>query len=185
MKKFIRIWKNGECYKLKKYKISNVPPYYVTLQKEINQGGYYPVGYIVKQRKLRYWRVNLTINGVQSIYKIHRLLYGTFIGPIGADEDVHHKDTNKINNKPNNLITKNHGEHSRKTNKGRIHKGQALKNMKEASRRKIGTYHHTKEWKEEASKRMSGKNHRMYGKAHTEESKEKMSITRMRRYKNG
>lgn len=60
-------------------------------------------------------------NKQQHIKKIHRLVFETFIRKLDENEDVHHLDTDRNNNKISNLEAKLEGEHSRLHNKGKTY----------------------------------------------------------------
>lgn len=66
----------------------------------------------------------ITINGKQ--FYEHRIIIEDFTGrKLNYDEDVHHKDGNKLNNNVDNLEIINKGEH------GRIHAYQRWNNIEE------------------------------------------------------
>jgi hypothetical protein len=50
-----------------------------------------------------YLRVTLSKNGVVKTFKIHRLVYGTFVGEIPKGIQCNHIDENKENNRVDNL----------------------------------------------------------------------------------
>lgn len=53
--------------------------------------------------KARYWYVNLMHNGTKKNYRVHRLVYMTYIGPIPSDKVIDHIDGNTSNNNLSNL----------------------------------------------------------------------------------
>ncbi len=75
-------------------------------------------------------------DGTQIKIKQHRFIMEGIIGrPLAITEDVHHKDGNKSNNDPSNLVLIDHGEHSRRSNRNRIHKKGYKLNLSEAERK--------------------------------------------------
>ena len=53
--------------------------------------------------KARYWYVSLMHNGVRKAYRVHRLVYETFIGPIPDNMVIDHIDGDRNNNNVSNL----------------------------------------------------------------------------------
>lgn len=53
----------------------------------------------------------LSDSNIQVHFSIHRLIYTVVIGEIPKGYDIHHKDGNKLNNNPDNLIAIPHSEH--------------------------------------------------------------------------
>lgn len=51
----------------------------------------------------RYWYVSLIHNGIKKSYRVHRLVYKTFIGDIPKNMVIDHIDGNRNNNNINNL----------------------------------------------------------------------------------
>lgn len=51
----------------------------------------------------RYWYVNLMHNSIKKSYRVHRLVYLTFIGDIPNDKVIDHIDGNTSNNHVSNL----------------------------------------------------------------------------------
>lgn len=66
---------------------------------------------IIKQTfKQRYWYVCLTHNGIQKNYRVHRLVYMSFIGDIPNNKVIDHIDGNTSNNHVSNLGCVTHSE---------------------------------------------------------------------------
>lgn len=53
--------------------------------------------------KARYWYVNLMHNGTKKDYRVHRLVYMAYIGPIPSGKVIDHIDGNTSNNNLSNL----------------------------------------------------------------------------------
>jgi len=156
MKKFIRLWQHGKKRIIREYKISEKTDE-IILQITTRKG-VYEKGYIVKPYlQNKHIVVNLYIDGTQRNYKLHRLIYGTFVGKIKKHYDIHHKDNNQLNNDKKNFVQMPHGKHSHLTNFGRIHRGQPLENMRKAHAK--GFFTQTEEWKKKQSKKMQGEKH--------------------------
>jgi hypothetical protein len=90
-----------------------------------------------QNRKAESWWVNgrgyeegrVWLDGVQVRVKRHRHVMERHIGrALHAEEDVHHKDGNKLNNDLSNLELVNHADHTRITNAERTYRrGYTLK----------------------------------------------------------
>ena len=60
---------------------------------------------ILKQwKRSTYLLVDLWDKAKRDIRSVHCLVYEAFIGDIGKDMIIHHKDENKSNNTPENLV---------------------------------------------------------------------------------
>ena len=60
--------------------------------------------HLIKQRfTSRYWYVCLMHNGIKKDYRVHRLVYLAFVGPIPDGMVIDHIDGNRNNNNINNL----------------------------------------------------------------------------------
>ncbi|HUS51579.1 MAG TPA: NUMOD3 domain-containing DNA-binding protein [Candidatus Paceibacterota bacterium] len=93
---------------------------------------------------------------------IHILLFEAFNNyKLTNDECVHHKDKNKINNKLENLQLMNKSDHNSLHHRNKI--------LSEEHKRKLSSLN-------------IGKNHPMFGKNHSEESKIKMSESKKEKY---
>ena len=55
-----------------------------------------------------YHIINLSINGIKTIHKVHRLVMIAFIGPCPDNHEVHHIDSNPKNNCLSNLVYVTH-----------------------------------------------------------------------------
>lgn len=51
----------------------------------------------------RYWYVSLTHDGIKKYYRVHRLVYKTFVGDIPENMVIDHIDGNRNNNNVSNL----------------------------------------------------------------------------------
>ena len=56
-----------------------------------------------QQKKDRYFKISLRSNGKSISYRIHRLVYETFVGPIEDGKVIDHIDSNRENNRVDNL----------------------------------------------------------------------------------
>ncbi|MFA5377406.1 MAG: HNH endonuclease signature motif containing protein [Dehalococcoidia bacterium] len=75
-------------------------------------------------------------DGTQISVKQHRFIMEGIIGrPLDKDEDVHHINGNKSDNRPGNLEIVPHGEHSKYHNKNREHKRGYNMNLSPQERR--------------------------------------------------
>lgn len=50
-----------------------------------------------------YWAVSIQKDDTAATFLVHRLVAAAFIGPLGAGDEVNHKDGNKRNNRASNL----------------------------------------------------------------------------------
>lgn len=64
---------------------------------------YYKEHIIKPKFTSRYWYVTLSHNGIKKSYRIHRLIYLAFIGPIPENMVIDHIDGNRNNNSLDNL----------------------------------------------------------------------------------
>lgn len=64
----------------------------------------------------RYWYVGLMHNGVKKFYRVHRLVYKTFVGDIPKGMVIDHIDGNRDNNNVNNLRCVTASENRRNPN---------------------------------------------------------------------
>ena len=64
----------------------------------------------------RYWYVALTHNGIKKMYRVHRLVYKTFIGDIPEGMIVDHIDGDRNNNNVHNLRCVTQSENCRNPN---------------------------------------------------------------------
>jgi len=81
-------------------------------------------GFIYKKNRGYYYR-----NVETKLTRQHREVYEDFYGEIPAGFVVHHKDGNKANNDPENLVLMKRGSHSALHNTGREHTEEELKKM--------------------------------------------------------
>lgn len=66
--------------------------------------------------------------------KTHRLIWAAWFGPIPPGYDVHHLDSNRLNNQIDNLQCLPHGEHTSRRLR-RIDREQMSQRMKRIRRR--------------------------------------------------
>ena len=68
-----------------------------------------------------YLLIQLTIDGKRKAYRVHRLVWQTFVGDIPESYHIHHKDENKTNNNLDNLECLSASVHIHNTNSGENH----------------------------------------------------------------
>lgn len=83
-------------------------------------------GFIYKKNKGYYYRSNKG-----KVIRLHREVYEDCFGKIPSGFVVHHKDGDKTNNDPDNLVLMKRGEHSVLHNTGRKHTEEELRKMNE------------------------------------------------------
>ena len=152
------IWKDIENYE-GLYQVSNLGRVKSLPRKRITPTGW---PYLSKEKiltpKLRkdgYLEISLYTKGKSKSYFIHRLVAQAFIPNTESKPQVNHIDGDKTNNQVNNLewaTREENMQHAFKT---------GLIDSSKISEARTGKY--------------SGKNHPLYGKHHTQESKKKMS----------
>ena len=97
----MEIWE--KCPELNhRYEVSSHGRIRVRLKPKINDNGYEFVYVLLNDGR---WRKRY----------VHRLVARTFIGPYPPDQEVHHKDFVKLNNRKGNLEYLTYKEHKRKS----------------------------------------------------------------------
>ena len=66
-------------------------------------GGYRKERILSQQKRLKYWRIKLTKDGIEKNYTVSRLVWSAFNGDIPEGMDVNHIDENTDNNSIDNL----------------------------------------------------------------------------------
>ena len=106
----------------------------------------------------------------------HRLVMAESLGrSLLTEEDVHHKDENRLNNQIDNLEIKLHGPHSAFHMRGKIFSAETRKKMSLVNMGK----HLSIETRHRMSLAKKGKSNHRLGKHHTVEAKRKMSLARI------
>lgn len=110
---FIEVWKDVLGYE-GFYQVSNTGKVR-SLDRVVNAKSFsktLKTGKLLKPSKNEkgYLRVRLCYNGKTKMFRIHRLVFETFIGPIPKGYEINHLDENKENNALSNLSLVTHTE---------------------------------------------------------------------------
>lgn len=177
MKEFeIEIWKDIEGYE-GLYQVSNMG--------NVKSLNYKRSGKerLLKPRKnkLGYMFVGLYKDNKPKNFRVHRLVAMTFLENPNNLSCVNHKDENPSNNHVDNLEFCTH-EYNMNYGTIKERKSKKMKGKFKSENHPMYGKHHTEESKQKMSEankgKMSGENHPFYGKHHTEETKQKISQAR-------
>ena len=123
-----------------------------------------------------YLTVTLYKNGKGYAKKVHRLVTAAFIPNPEGKTEVNHIDGNKTNNRVENLEWATHSEN--------MHHAWETGLCEPLTGENHPMYgkHHTEETRKKLSKALTGENHPMYGKQLSEEHKKKLSESHKGKY---
>ena len=144
---------------------------------------------ILKQYRnsLGYCKVNLHNDGKSKTFSVHRLVASAFLEPIEGKDIVNHKDQNPSNNHVENLEYCTQ-QYNVTYNDAHIKRGFNNRGKYKGENNPMYGKHHTEETKQKLSDInkeyfKDKENHPFYGKHHTEEAKQKISETQKERFK--
>lgn len=133
------ISKDGEVLALPKVRDGKLSQLNNMIGREDKSQRKYKAKVIKPSFKTRYWYVNLMHNGIKQSYRVHRLVYTTYIGAIPSGKVIDHIDGNTSNNNLSNLRCVSQSENCQNPNT-LMKKFKAVLQIDKSSKDIVGEY---------------------------------------------